>query len=214
MGHKPGRPLTRRETLAWLARAGLTLPLVPPMLSGCADEPGQIEDVSRPVPESPAGYGRDPDLLNPTVPWPLTMTRPQLDLTEKLGDLILPPDWESPAASEIGVPEFIDEWISAPYPVQAADRTTILRGLERLADAGFLQASPADSGRMVDAIASDRDSGDYEFFKRFRYVAMTGYYSSDVGIRLLGFVGNVSLVRFDGPPPEIRRLIGLPPGKT
>ncbi|MDE0454916.1 MAG: gluconate 2-dehydrogenase subunit 3 family protein [Gammaproteobacteria bacterium] len=214
MGHKQGRTLTRRETLAWLARAGLTLPLVPPMLSGCADDPGQTEDVSRPVPESPAGYGRDPDLLNPTVPWPLTMTRPQLDLTEKLGDLILPPDWESPAASEIGVPEFIDEWISAPYPVQTADRATILDGLERLADAGFLQASPADAGRMVDAIASGGHGGDYEFFKRFRYVAMTGYYSSDVGIRLLGFVGNVSLARFDGPPPEIRRLIGLPPGKT
>ena len=214
MGRKPGKPLTRRETLAWLARAGLTLPLVPPMLSGCSDDPGQSDAVSQPVPESPAGYGRDPDLLNPTVPWPLTMTRPQLDLTEKLGDLILPPDWESPAASEIGVTEFIDEWISAPYPVQATDRTTIIDGLERLADAGLLQASPSDSERMVDAIASGRDSGDYEFFKRFRYVAMTGYYSSDVGIRLLGFVGNVSLARFDGPPPEIRRLIGLPPGKT
>src|SRR5438034_122074 len=34
-----------------------------------------------------------------------------------------------PAASEVGVVEMVDEWISAPYPPQQADRKPVLSGL-------------------------------------------------------------------------------------
>ena len=46
-----------------------------------------------------------------------------------LCDLIIPQDAESPSASSVGVVDFIDEWVSAPYPSQRQDRKTILDGL-------------------------------------------------------------------------------------
>ena len=43
--------------------------------------------------------------------------------------MILPRDQLGPAASEVGVVEMIDEWVSAPYPQQQTDRPVVLEGL-------------------------------------------------------------------------------------
>jgi len=44
--------------------------------------------------------------------------------------MIIPADNASPGASAEGVPDFIDEWISSPYPAQAGDRRLVLDGLK------------------------------------------------------------------------------------
>ena len=51
--------------------------------------------------------------------WPLTLTKEQRATATALCDLIIPADDTSPAASSVGVVDFIDEWISAPYPEHA-----------------------------------------------------------------------------------------------
>jgi Gluconate 2-dehydrogenase subunit 3 len=53
----------------------------------------------------------------------------QLQHTAVLGDLILPGSTTAPAPSALGIPDFVDEWVSAPYPEQLEDRKTILEGL-------------------------------------------------------------------------------------
>jgi len=78
------------------------------------------------------GYGTDPDLIKVYKPgelWPLTLTGQQRATARVLCDLIIPADASSPSASEVGVVDFIDEWISAPYPQQRQDRVIILKGL-------------------------------------------------------------------------------------
>ena len=76
------------------------------------------------------GYGTDPNLLAGAVPWERTMTPQQLRSTAKLADIILPRTSQtSPSATEVHVPDFIDEWISAPYPSHQADREMIIEGL-------------------------------------------------------------------------------------
>ena len=78
------------------------------------------------------GYGTDPDLLKDYKPgdlWPLTLTEAQRRTSAALCDVIIPADAKSPAASSLGVHDFIDEWISAPYPGHAGDRRVILEGL-------------------------------------------------------------------------------------
>src|SRR5207248_1209542 len=73
-----------------------------------------------------------PDLMKNYQPgdlWPLTFTDAQRKAAAALADVILPKDQYGPAASEVGVPEMLDEWISAPYPAQRADRPVILDGL-------------------------------------------------------------------------------------
>src|SRR5256714_2329855 len=77
------------------------------------------------------GYGTDPNLLavyHPGELWPLTFTAPQRRLAGILADLIIPADAHSPSASSVGVVEFIDEWVSAPYPANQQDRPIVLGG--------------------------------------------------------------------------------------
>ena len=76
-----------------------------------------------------------------------------------LCDVIIPADATSPAASAVGVPDFIDEWISAPYPAQQRDRTVILQGLawldaesQRRFQQRFDQLDAAARARIADDI--------------------------------------------------------------
>src|SRR2546430_104322 len=82
-----------------------------------------------------SGYGTDPKLLKTYKPgelWPLTFTSRQRRTAHVLCDLILPADASSPSASEVGVVDFLDEWISAPYDGQRHDRAALLYGFQWL----------------------------------------------------------------------------------
>ena len=79
-------------------------------------------------------YGQDPKLAEPTRPWSLTFTSEQRNLVAQLCDIICPADEGGPSAKDIGVPEVVDEWISAPYSAQQQDRVLILNGLQWLDD--------------------------------------------------------------------------------
>jgi len=87
----------------------------------------------------PNGYGSDPDLsknYRPGEPWPLTLTAEQRRLSGIVSDLIIPADDRSPSASAMGVVDFIDEWVSAPYPDFQRDRGIVLGGFEWLDEEG------------------------------------------------------------------------------
>jgi hypothetical protein len=47
------------------------------------------------------------------------------------------------------------------------------------------------------------------FFDMVRDLTATGFYTTVEGMRDIGYVGNTPLDRFDGPPPEVLRRLGL-----
>ena len=109
--------MDRRETIKWMLAASAVIPLA--HLAAAQSRP----------------YGTDPDLLrvyHAGELWPLTLTGPQRNQAALLCDTIVPADAVSPSASQVGVVDLIDEWISAPYPVQRKDRDLVLKGLEWL----------------------------------------------------------------------------------
>ena len=77
-------------------------------------------------------YGTDPIITDPVAPWPLTLSEAQKDLVAVLSDVICPADERGPAATDVGVPDVIDEWVSAPYSSQQRDRVRIINGLQWL----------------------------------------------------------------------------------
>jgi gluconate 2-dehydrogenase subunit 3-like protein len=171
-----------------------------------------------------SGYGTDPDLIRVYEPgdlWPLTLTAEQRRTTAALCDLILPADTESPAASAVGVVDFLDEWISAPYAAQQEDRQTVLAGLEwldtesdRRFGRSFAEVGEPQKTAICDEIsylpkASPLLASPATFFARFRDLTVGGFYTTPEGMRDLRYVGNVALPRFDGPPPEVLRRVGL-----
>src|SRR5215216_221090 len=116
--------MDRRTSIKWMFAAAATMPSVE--LSFGA------ESAARDVAAAQAGYGTDPDLTKEWKaggPWPLTLNATAKLTVAALCDLIIPADKISPGASSVGVVDFIDEWISAPYPQQRADRALILPGL-------------------------------------------------------------------------------------
>ena len=111
--------IDRREAIKWIVAATATVSLLQVRSFGASTSLA-------------TGYGTDPDLLKDYKPgdlWPLTFTPEQRRTVAALCDVIIPADDRSPSASSLGVPDFIDEWISAPYPAHQADRKEILEGL-------------------------------------------------------------------------------------
>ena len=205
--------MDRRTTLRWMIAAAGTLPLGRLVPLNAAERAREAKP-----------YGTDPKLIGDFRPgelWPLTFTPAQRRLATALADAIIPADEGSPSASAVGVVDFIDEWISAPYPDQADDRRLVLEGFAWLdADAARRFSKPfADlDAAQVRAICDDicylpkagADSIEAaKFFARYRDLVTGGFYTTAQGREDLKYVGNVPLPRFDGPPPEVLKKVGL-----
>ena len=209
--------LDRRTTLKWMFAAAATVP----SLQALAYAP---QSQARDVAANQAGFGTDPDLTKewkPGGPWPLTLGVAARLTTAALCDLIIPADDVSPSASSVGVVDFIDEWISAPYPQQRADREIILPGLtwiEAEAQTRFSKAFAALDQPRKEAIANDicnaakaasQFAAAAKFFAKFRDLTAGGFYTTPVGMKDIGYVGNVPLAKFDGPPLAVLKKVGL-----
>jgi hypothetical protein len=206
----------RRTTIKWVLAAGAAWPLVARRAASADSAPSAAQ--------AARGYGTDPNLLtnyHPGELWPLTLTAAQRRLAGILADIIIPADEHSPSASAGGVVEFIDEWVSAPYPTQQRDRGILLGGFAWLnAEAGrrfgkeFSDLDAARQHGICDDIcdearaASERREA-ARFFALFRDLTAGGFYSSPVGRKDLNYIGNVPLASFDGPPPALLKSMGL-----
>ncbi len=205
-------PMERREAIKWMMAAAASASLLERHMFGATAAKPAI------------GYGSDPDLTKSYKPgdvWPLTFTAPQRATTAALCDVIIPADAKGPSASSVRVQDFIDEWISAPYPDHKADNRVITEGLAWL-DAEALKRFQNDFVNLVarqkTAICDDicyapnakpefRRAA--QFFHRFRDLTSGGYYSTPEGMKDIGYVGNVAMEKFEGPPPEVLKQLGL-----
>jgi hypothetical protein len=143
------------------------------------------------------GYGTDPKLNPPAkAAWPRILTQDQLQTAAILADHILPASGTAPSASSLGVPDFIDEWVSAPYPDQLKDRPLIVDGLKALGP----KVLKADAGKRAEALAAQTGS---EFFKKFRALTVGAYYTTEAGFKDIGYIGNVARASDPGPSAEV-----------
>jgi hypothetical protein len=198
--------MDRRETIKWMLAASAVIPLA--HLEAAESKP----------------YGTDPDLLrvyHAGELWPLTLTPSQRNQATLLCDTILPADAVSPSASQVGVVDLIDEWISAPYPVQRNDRDLVLKGLDWMdseAQHRFSKPLVEIATQQVHQICDDlcfvpRAKPEFleaaRFFARYRDLTTGGFYTSPQGRADLRYIGNTPLPRFDGPPLEVLKKVGL-----
>lgn len=204
--------MDRRTSIKWMLTAVASVALL--------DE----NSLTAATPPIATGYGPDPDLVKnyrPGDPWPLTFTEDQLRTATALCDTVIPADATSPAASTVGVPAFIDEWISAPYPDHVRDRRIVLDGLawiEAESQRRFQNDFSALVVRQRKALCEDislvaQAKPEFktaaQFFKRFRDLTAGGFYTAPEGMKDIGYVANVPLAAFDGPPPEVLKKLGL-----
>ena len=207
--------LSRREVLKWFAAASAAMSVSELELFA---QSGTTAALAR------KGYGTDPNLLKEYKPgdaWPLILDAKQRATVKTLCDLLIPADDLGPAASAVGVPEFIDEWVSAPYPIQTADRPMILEGLawldaeaQRRFQKDFAALEAAQHRAICDDICHHEKAPPEfrkpaKFFLKMRSLSAGGYFSTPDGWKAIGYVGNMPLASFDGPPKEVLEKLGL-----
>jgi len=206
----------RRAALKWMLAASAAMTLSQRQLLGVTSEQAAAPGTK--------GYGTDPLLNKDYAPgefWPLTMTEHQRRTSAALCGLIIPAENGVPSAADLKVHDFIDEWISSPYPDQKGDREIVLQGLAWIDDEStrrfgkkFVELSAQEREAIADDICHAPDTKPElkegaRFFAKFRDLTAGGFYSTPEGMKDVGYVGNTPLIEFKGPPPEVLARLGI-----
>jgi hypothetical protein len=212
--------MDRRTTIKWMLAASASVTSLKEPAWG-AGPPAPLTTAYVPTTK---GYGTDPKLLQVYRSgglWPLTFTPEQRRTATALSDFIIPADATSPSASQAGIVDFLDEWISAPYETQRQDRKTVLDGFKWLVDESmkrfgkcFASLNEAQQRAICDDIcyvpeAKLQFEKAAKFFARYRDLTAGGFYTTPAGRKDLQYVGNTPLPSFEGPPIEVLKRVGL-----
>jgi gluconate 2-dehydrogenase gamma chain len=133
-----------------------------------------------------------------------------------LGDIIIPKDEVSGSASDAKVPDFI-EFIVKDMPQHQTPMRGGLRWLDiqclKRYEKPFRDCSQPQQIEMVDAIAwPDKAKPEMAqgvaFFNLMRNLTATGFYTSEIGGKDVGYMGNVPN-QWNGVPPDVLKQYGL-----
>lgn len=133
-----------------------------------------------------------------------------------LANLIIPKDAKSGGALEAKVPDFIEFIVkdipSHQIPMRGGLKWLDLQCLKRYQKT-FKDASADQKIEMLDAIAYPKkvEPGMEQgaaFFSLMRDLTASGFYTSEIGVRDLGYVGNVPN-QWTGVPADVLKQYGL-----
>jgi gluconate 2-dehydrogenase gamma chain len=218
VGVVSGAGMERRDALKAMAAASGLVAITSRAAAQNPQTPAQAP--VRPA-GGPRGTPTDPDLLHPRKDWPRKLSARELATLAVLCDTIIPADAKSPAASTVGVPAYINEYVSAPYDGQMRDLVRVRGGLAWLNTESnerfgkpFIRLSTAERSQICDDIcylprAKPEFQAAARFFDLIRDLTAVGFYTTDAGMRDLQYIGNMALPKWDGPPPEVLRHLGL-----
>ncbi|GAB3965462.1 hypothetical protein GCM10028806_04710 [Spirosoma terrae] len=140
----------------------------------------------------------------------------ELQTVTVLSDIIIPADERSGSASQAGVPAFIEFMMKD----QPGNQTPMRGGIRWLDNTcvkrygkPFVQCTKAQQIDMVEQIAYPKQakpdmSQGASFFSMMRNMTATGFYTSQMGIKDLGYVGNVPN-QWDGVPADVLKQYDL-----
>jgi len=127
-----------------------------------------------------------------------------------LGDIIIPKDAVSGSASEANVPEFI-EFIVKDMPEHQTPMRGGLRWLEMISLKKFGNSFTAITEKqrieIIDEIAYPKKAKasmkqGVAFFNLMRNLTTTGFYTSEMGVKDVGYMGNVPN-QWNGVPDDV-----------
>jgi Gluconate 2-dehydrogenase subunit 3 len=140
----------------------------------------------------------------------------QWETIKALSDIIIPADERSGSASQAGVPAFIDDWLDFKGGKLEAE---ILGGLtwldmesNRAFGHDFIRCSASQQKQLLDRIAwpekaAPADRNYAAFFTDLRDLVASGFFSSEMGVKDLPYLGNAPANDFPGCPPNVLSAI-------
>ncbi|NLR65016.1 gluconate 2-dehydrogenase subunit 3 family protein [Chitinophaga varians] len=204
--------MDRRESLKALALGTLSVGTIL-SATGCEDKKTTDGKKAGDV----AGYGRTPDevLRDKALTEEKFFTAEEMKTITILADIIIPADEHSGSASDAKVPEFI-EFIVKDIPEHKLPMRGGLRWLDvqcaKRYNKSFAECSPEQRIAIVDLIAypekaAPENSQGVAFFNRMRNLTATGFFTSKIGIKDLGYIGNTPN-EWDGVPADVLKQYG------
>lgn len=137
-------------------------------------------------------------------------TKEEMETITVLSDIIIPADEVSGSASQAGVPAFIEFIVKDmprhQVPMRGGLRWLNLQCLKRY-EKPFVACSPEQRIEMVDLIAYPNKAKKemaqgVAFFSLMRNLTATGFYTSEMGVKDIGYAGNKPN-QWNGVPAEV-----------
>jgi len=203
--------MDRRESLRLLATGAIVGTSI---LAGCNDENEteiKEEEIKFNLDRAPEEKERDERLMRETF-----FTPEEMATLTVLGDIIIPKDDVSGSASEAGVPAFIEFIVKdMPHyqnPMRGGLRWLDVHCLKQYGKA-FTGCSSTQQIEVVDNIAyPNKVKPGFEqgvsFFTLMRNLTATGFYTSKIGVKDIGYVGNTQH-KWNGVPDEVLKQYGV-----
>ena len=205
--------MDRRKSLKLIATGAIAVPAV---IAGCdtADDKPKAADPTFNLDRNPDELKYEKELLAKDK----FFTAHEMTTITLLADIIIPKDEVSGSASDAKVPEFIEfivkDMPSHQVPMRGGLRWLDMQCLKRYEKA-FKDCSNPQQIEMVDLIAyPDRVKDQPElkpgvaFFNLMRNLTATGFYTSPIGVKDIGYEGNKA-TQWNGVPEEVLKQYNL-----
>ena len=204
--------MNRRESIKTI---GLSTLAAGVLLEGCKDDKSG-KAVSESAQQLPAGRQafeaeRDKKLKAETF-----FTSHEMQTIAVLADIIIPADDKSGSASDANVPDFI-EFIVKDIPEHQVPMRGGLRWLDMQClsryNKSFVESGKDQQLEMINEIAfplkaKPEMKPGVAFFNRMRDLTASGFYTTQMGVKDLGYVGNVAN-KWNGVPPDVLAQYGF-----
>jgi gluconate 2-dehydrogenase gamma chain len=147
---------------------------------------------------------------------PKFFTAAEYQTVRVLSDLIIPADERSGGAIDAGVPEFMDFTM-----IDQPTRQVAMRGglawldleCQKRFDKTFVGATNDQRQSVLrDLAGAEATPGlthGQAFFRSFRDLTATGFWTTKMGFDDLGYIGNTVVPTWDGCPPEAIKKLGM-----
>jgi hypothetical protein len=189
------------------------------LVEACKPGEEKAADNKAAVPASTDSYNRmkeEEEHQKTILAQPTFFTAQEMATITLLGDIIIPKDAVSGSASDAKVPDFI-EYIVKDKPEYQTPMKGGLRWLDMkclaLYGNAFTDCTQAQQVEMVDAIAYPKkakpeNKAGVNFFNLMRNLTATGFYTSEMGVKDVGYMGN-TITKWSGVPDDVLKQYGF-----
>src|SRR5688572_26315024 len=203
--------MDRRKSLKLIVTGAIAAPTV---IAGCKtdDKKEVVKDPEFSLDRNPDEVKYEKELLAKEK----FFTDHEMATITILADIIIPKDDVSGSASEAKVPEFIEFIVKdMPHhqtPLRGGLRWLDMQCLNKYNNA-FKDCTQQQQIELVDQIAYPQKAKPemaqgVSFFNKMRDMVATGFYTSQIGVKDVGYIGNVA-TQWNGVPDDVLKQYGL-----
>ena len=205
--------MDRRKSIKAIALGSLSTGI---LLDACKETDKKVAD----KPAQPAGGNLDrmeeEKAFNKKLKEETFFTAAEMATISILADIIIPKDAVSGSAGDAKVPDFIEfivkDMPQHQTPMRGGLRWLDVESLKRF-EKPFTSITPEQRIQIVDDIAYPAKAKPamkqgVSFFNLMRNLTATGFYTSEIGVKDVGYIGNKAN-QWNGVPDDVLKQYGL-----